>query len=97
MIPCTFSSEFRFSLLSPEISAKKWPVRQKAKAVPMGIETVISEVARARSLSENHLFDTMIYEFRMKGAAHAYKIVPMSTGQNQPLGIEIILNIAPKY
>ena len=72
-------------------------MRTNAVAVPIGIATVINEVAIARSLSENHLFATMICEFRMNGAAQAYKIVPKSTGQNQPLTIDIVLNIAPKY
>ena len=39
----------------------------------------------------------MICELRMNGAAQAYKIVPKRTGQNQPLKIDIVLNIAPKY
>lgn len=69
----------------------------KATAVPIGMETVSNAVASALSLSENHLFVTMICELRMNGAAQACKIVPRRTGQNQPLGIEIILNIAPKY
>ena len=72
-------------------------MRRNATAVPTGMETVSKDVARARSLSENHLFETMICEFRMNGAADACRMVPNRTGQNYPLKIVIILNMAPTY
>ena len=96
---CVLRRSYKFYLLSPYIdfSLKYVPVRVKAVAVPIGIATVNNEVAKARSLSENHLFVTIICELRINGAAQAYMIVPKRTGQYQSVKIDNILNMAPKY
>ena len=65
--------------------------------VPIGIAIVISAVARPRSLSENHLLQIIWWQFSTNGAEHARIIVPISTGQNQPVSGDKSLNIAPQY
>ena len=73
---------FKFVIVSSFESAKKKLVSKKASAVPKGMPSVITEVAKARSLSENHFVATMLTELMIKGAAHAYIVVPTTIGQN---------------
>jgi len=62
---------FKFVIVSSFEFAKKKLVSEKASAVPRGMPSVMIEVARARSLSENHFVAKMLTELMMKGAAHA--------------------------
>ena len=79
---CSLRRLFKFEMVSFFESTKKNPVSKKAQADPRGIPRVKIEVAKARSLSENHLVTTMLIELIMKGAAHAWIVVPKRTGQN---------------
>ena len=96
---CTSSNLFKLALLSSGVdyvSLKKKPAKTKARAEPHGMATVSNDVARARSLSENHLLQITIWQLIMNGAAQAYRIVPISTGQNHPVGMVSMRKIAPK-
>ena len=62
-MPYTLSKLFKLALFYSgvdSVSLKKKPAKAKAIAEPNGMATVSRDVARARSLSENHLLQITI-------------------------------------
>ena len=77
------------------ISLNAYPVKANDMTWPIGVDTLRTDMARARSVSGNHLFAMIIYELRKMDATDAIRKVPTSTGQNSSLTNVVKRSIAP--
>jgi len=59
-----------------------YPVSAKEPIYPSGVAVFSTDIAKARSVSENHLLAIIICELRKSDATEAIIKVPTKMGQN---------------